>query len=151
MNIIFFDIINRFNYLCHYNGYGSYEQYLDENINLYEMSNFMKDDSDLPVNLWLDTASNYLRGGHWKRIKFQLNTADNFQYNNLGVMTISDDPEVIIGRKQKVEIGQKEINKIIQFVQKYKDYLLDLADQKITLYQFTQKVRFDNGHKLVVG
>jgi hypothetical protein len=138
----------RFDYLCHYNGYGTYDDYIHQKVDIYEMSTFSKLDSGLPVNLWLDTASNYINGGHWKRIKFQLNYGNNIQNDNLGVMTISDDPQIIINNKQKVEVSNKDIETIRQFVIKYKDYLSSLSDQKITYKQFLYKYDFDKGNPI---
>ena len=42
-----------------------------------EMANIYQDETDLPVNIWIDTAKEYISGKHAKRIKFQTNTGGN--------------------------------------------------------------------------
>jgi hypothetical protein len=132
----------KFDYLCHYSQYASYNDYIHQKVDIYEMSTFSKLDSGLPVNLWLDTASNYLTSGYL-RLKFQVNYNNKIENNNLGVMTISNYPEVIIGKKQKIEISGKDIHEIRIFITRYKNYLSYLADQKMSFGQFWEKYKFD--------
>jgi len=102
---------------------------------IYEMSNFMKAESGLPVNLWLDTAENYKRGGHWKRIKVQNNYGDKFRNDDLFSITISDNPE-IKPPNVKVKISNDDVEIIKNFIKTNKDLLLKLADQEINYTQF---------------
>jgi hypothetical protein len=89
----------------------------------------------------VDTNAVYLNSGHWKRIKFQTNTGNNVQEENMLPMTLSDDPEV----KGEYNLSQSMIKIIKNWVIKYKDYLSDLADKKIDIEIFKTKLIFDRG------
>jgi hypothetical protein len=145
------EITLRFKYLCEYNyNYcGNFYDWLFEHGYVSEMSNLPKRRSGLTVNLWVDDNGSYKKGKHGKRIKFQLNNANNVQETNMGVMTISDDPEVIINPKQKIEISQKEINAIKEFVIKHKSYLEDLADMKIDFGDFLEMLKNQKSQYIV--
>ena len=46
---------------------------IDESELVCEMSNKNKAKTHLPMNIWIDEAQTYRKGGHSKIIKFQLN------------------------------------------------------------------------------
>ena len=50
------------------------------------MANLYQDETGLPVNIWIDTAKEYISGKHAKRIKFQTNTGGNIGGANLHVL-----------------------------------------------------------------
>jgi hypothetical protein len=142
------EIVLRFKYLSEYSSkYNNYDDWKFQKGYIYEMSNYFKSRSGLPVNLWLDEDMLYKKGKHGKRLKFQLNTANNIQRENMGVMTISSDPQVIINPKQKNEIGQKEINDIKNWVIKYEKELSDLVDMKIDIITFWEITQQNNENK----
>jgi hypothetical protein len=145
MKNLFDDVKNRFNYLVEYNYHGSYEQWLNESVLLCE-KNLRKEETGLPVNIWLDTDATYINGGHWKRIKFQTNTGNNIQPENMLPMTIANEP-VITGN---CKLSQSKINVIKNWVVKYQDYLEYLADKKIDIKKFKEKLNFDRGLPMVI-
>jgi hypothetical protein len=101
----------------------------------------MKKNSGLPANLWIDDTGSYRNSGHWKRIKFQINGGDLFQKNNLGVITISDNPQVISSKN--IELSNEEVEDIIEFVKKHKTDLELIADQEMSFQDFMDKIRVD--------
>ena len=112
--------------------------FLDE---LDEMAGLRKSDSGLPVNLWLDNTSTYIRGRHAKRIKFQNDYGNNVNENNLIPMLISKDAPTIPDKfDSKIRLSAKEINKIKAFVKNNANLLSQLADQKISFFTFCKRM-----------
>jgi hypothetical protein len=109
---------------------------------LEEMAGLRKSDSGLPVNLWLDDMSTYKRAGHWKRIKFQGDHGDKLNPRNLFSMTISENPEIVPHSAEiSIKLPAKEIAKIRQFVKDNYILLSKLADQEISLIQFSKAMK----------
>ena len=109
---------------------------------LEEMSNFTKDMTGLPVNIWLDDSSAYIRGGHAKRIKFQGDYANRTNGKNLFSMIISNsDPEIPKDQISKVRLPAKDINAIKAFVKKNAELLNQLADQKVNIKYFLDNMK----------
>lgn len=83
------------------------------------MANFSKLDTLLPVNIWVDGYQSYKRGKHYKRIKFQLNTANRIQKDNFATISLVDasviDEEKILKQKN-CKISKKEIKQVQNFV-----------------------------------
>jgi hypothetical protein len=103
---------------------------------LIEMSNLLKRDTGLPVNIWLDSSQLYIRGGHSKRIKFQSNRGNKLDNYELITMTIEDNPKVI-GTKN-LHLSWKDVKLIKQFVINNKEALERLADMDISFLEFTK-------------
>jgi len=99
-----------------------------------------KADTGLPVNIWLDYAHLYRRGGHGKRLKFQNDYGNSINENNLLTMTISKDPQVI-EEESKIKLRSKDIKLIKKFVVINYNLLSDLADQKITWKTFVSGMK----------
>jgi hypothetical protein len=108
---------------------------------LDEMAGFRKEDSGLPVNLWLDDSSRYKRSGHWKRIKFQNDHGNKLISDNLLTMTISPDPKIPERELPQLKLPAKDINCLKQFVRNNIDLLSKLADQDITFSTFIKQVK----------
>ena len=108
---------------------------------LEEMAGFRKEDSGLPVNLWLDDSSRYKRSGHWKRIKFQNDHGNKLVSDNLLSMTLSPDPKIPEGELSRLKLPTRDVNRLKQFVKDNFDLLSKLADQDITFVTFLKQVK----------
>ena len=61
---------------------------IDESELVYEMSNKNKAKTHLSMNIWIDEAQTYLKGGNSKRIKFQLNHSNKMNLTEFGTMDL---------------------------------------------------------------
>jgi hypothetical protein len=94
------------------------QENLQENIqfgHLMEMSVLRKNETGLPVNIWVDEGNTYQKPGHEPRIKIQSDNGDHPNSRNMIPMSISDDPEILIN-DQKLSLSKNEINLIKQFI-----------------------------------
>jgi hypothetical protein len=105
-----------------------------------EMANFVKRQSGLPVNLWLDEGGYYKRGGHWKRVKFQNDHGEKLNYENLITMTVSDSPVIPRDEARKVKLPAREVEQIRLFVATNRELLSKLADQEIDMFEFRDQM-----------
>lgn len=82
---------------------------------IYSMANIRKRRSGLPMNIWVDENKEYLKGGHGKRIKFQINHADSIQEDFLATITL--DGEIIKDtyNKKESELNSKDLKQVINF------------------------------------
>lgn len=104
---------------------------------IYSMANLNKRGSGLPVNLWLDENKYYIRGGHSKRIKFQMDYGNNINEEHMASMTL--DGEVIWSTYSKTsELKSKDIKKVSNFVKNNQYALSHLADNEIGTFDFFQ-------------
>jgi len=96
-----------------------------------------KDQSGLPVNVWVDNGEHYIGGGHWKRIKFQKDKGDRFTEKNSAVMTVSDDPKV----KGTHSLSIHDLKKLKEFVVRNKDLLEAVSDKRLSFQDFVRNMR----------
>lgn len=104
-----------------------------------------KTDSKLPVNLFIDDSRSYKRGRHSKRIKFQNNHGDKPNTRgSFSSMTL--DGEVVKKTlPSHLEISQKDIDKIRNFVLNNKDCLSLIADFELEYDYFKQHPMIPGG------
>jgi hypothetical protein len=117
----------------------SIEENAKENIRITEMTVLRKEETGLPVAIWLDDGATFLNTGHAKRIKFQSDKSGHPVSTNMVSMSIDDDPQVLVD--QKLELKSKEVEMIKAFVKINKEPLLDLSDKKITIDVFRQRMQ----------
>lgn len=98
---------------------------------LEEMATLRPQVSGLPTVIWIDEGSS---PQHGPRIKFQA-SKEQTQTRTFTTMTISQTPEIIHPPK-KYDLSNKEIERIVQFVQANEEYLLLVADGKMTYQEF---------------
>lgn len=111
-----------------------FEEIYNESIEHFsEMSNFYKNQTGLPVNIWVDAAQEYKKGKHAKRIKFQLNTGKNIGGQETCPMMLNGEiPKSLITKIENVkDISANEINKVRNFVINNAYALEMAADEKI--------------------
>lgn len=89
------------------------------NNRLLEMANVLKMDTELPMNIWIDSEQAYVKGKHSKRIKFQLNHAINIQKNNFGSISLYNcevvDKDKIL-KKRNCELSLRDMKEVENFV-----------------------------------
>lgn len=102
---------------------------------LNEMSNLMKSDTGLPVIVWFCGETEVEH--NLPRIKFQNNYSNKIQKSELVPMSISNEPEILINIK--LNIKQKDIDKIKEWVKLNKNTLLDYWNYKISTRHALEK------------
>ena len=94
-----------------------------------EMANIYQDETDLPVNIWIDTANEYISGKHAKRIKFQTNTNENIGGQPTCPMMLNGEiPRKILKRNK---IDTQFISAVRNFVLNNRFALEKAADELI--------------------
>ena len=120
---------------------------LEESQQLWEMSNRRKNQTGLPVNIYVDENGSYRKGGHGKRIKFQLNHGDKMQNQPFAEMMLDGSVVEETFRKNKdikIEIDKKDIKQVSNYV-KNNAYALDkVADEEIFMEDY-DKVAINGG------
>ena len=104
---------------------------IDESELICEMSNKNKAKTHLPMNIWIDEAQTYLKGGHSKRIKFQLNHSNKMNLTEFGTMDLDGNlhPDNLdIG-----ELSTSDIKQLRNFVLNNKYMLEHVADAELWL------------------
>jgi hypothetical protein len=119
---------------------------------LYGTGNTLrKNDTGLPVNIWIDDMA-WKKKSHWKRIiKFQPDKDDKADTRTFIPMSIEDNPQ-IKERNPKLFINSGEIEQIKQFIIINKDLLLKYSIQEITITEFLEQMQktdevFDDAKK----
>ena len=104
---------------------------IDESELVCEMSIKNKAKTHLPMNIWIDEAQTYLKGGHSKRIKFQLNHSNKMNLTEFGTMDLDGNlhPDNLdIG-----ELSTSDIKQLRNFVLNNKYMLEHVADAELWL------------------
>lgn len=102
--------------------------YLEDKFAIQEMANYKAKELNLPVNIWVDGPRELK---HSRRIKAQNNYSTNFTPGDLISITISDKPKVTRTFK-KINIENKDIDRLKQWIVLNKQALLDYADGKLS-------------------
>lgn len=112
---------------------------LNEKQQLWEMSNRRKNQTGLPVNIYIDENGTYRAVKHSKRIKFQLNHGDKMQNQLFAEMLL--DRSIVKNTFQKsknikIEVDKKDIKQVSNYV-KNNSYALDkVADEEIFMEDY---------------
>jgi hypothetical protein len=120
-------------------GFLTEQENLVENQQIEEMATLHKSTSGLPANLYLDDTGSWTKSGHWKRIKFQPDKGDRAVTRNMVPMSIDDNPQVLV-KNARLALDAKDIEQIKIFVKNNKELLLQLADQKIDIFEFGRRM-----------
>lgn len=85
----------------------------------FEMANVRQLKTGLPMIVWVDTSKTYIDGGHYKRMKFQLNTANKTQKENFATVSLADckvvDREEVLNQRN-CELSSKDLTEVENFV-----------------------------------
>lgn len=112
---------------------------------LYETITLKKKDSGLPVNLYIDDSLSYKREKHSKRIKFQTDKDDKPNTRrNFSSMTL-DGKVVEKTLPKKLEISQKDIEAVSNFVVNNYECLSLVADFDLDYDYFKHHLMIKGG------
>lgn len=119
------------------------EEYIEANKQpLYEFADLVPEDTNLCCVIWVDGPRNMK---HAKRIKFQNNTANKLNDGEMILITISDNPQIPNSVKSKLQIKEKDLTRIKEWIILNKETLLAYANGDITTKRLYQKIkRLDN-------
>lgn len=117
---------------------------------LEEMANYQKRDVELPMNVWIERTEKESRGGHYKRLKFQLNKDGHYQQKNSGSVSLADNK--IVHRKKlinnkKCQLTTDELNQVENFAYNNNFGLRQLHDLVLSESEFITKVVIKGGKK----
>ena len=101
-----------------------------------EMANIYQDETDLPVNIWIDTAKEYISGKHAKRIKFQTNAGGNIGGQPTCPMMLNGEIPPKILKRNKIDT--QFISAVRNFVLNNRFALEKAADELIRDSEFKQ-------------
>lgn len=92
-----------------------------ESQKMNEMSNLLKNDTGLPVIVWFCGETEVEH--NTPRIKFQNSYSNKIQPRELVPMSIEDEPKILI-KNLKLNISERDIEKIRSWVREHKETLL---------------------------
>jgi hypothetical protein len=118
----------------------------------YEFEFLSRSQSGLPVNILLDEELYYKNWGNGRQkfIMIQNNYKYKTHYKDNLLMTISDDPQMYLSYST-IKIKESDIEKVRQFVIKYKKQLEKLANMKIDHCDFLEILDEEFGRKWCEG
>lgn len=90
-----------------------------------------KEETLLPMNIWIDEAQTYLCRGHAKRVEFQLDTSDDLKPELVGWMDL--DGNVHLNDPDASNLRDDELNRLRNFVRNNRSALEELADAKLRM------------------
>lgn len=105
---------------------------------LHEFADFTPEDTNLVAVIWVDGPRNLKHG---KRIKFQNSTANRLNGGELIPVTIADDPQIPSSVKNRLNIKEKELTRIKQWIILNKQTLEDYANGVITTKKLFQLIK----------
>lgn len=112
---------------------------------LYEMATLRKKDSGLPVNLYIDDSLSYKRGKHSKRIKFQTDKGDKPNTRGSFSSMTLDGKVVEKTLPKKLEISQRDIEAVSNFVINNYECLSLVADFELDYDYFKHHLMIKGG------
>jgi len=112
---------------------------------LYETITLRKKDSGLPVNLYIDDSLSYKRGKHSKRIKFQTDKGDKPNTRGSFSSMTLDGKVVEKTLPKKLEISQKDIEAVSNFVINNYECLSLVADFDLDYDYFKHHLMIKGG------
>lgn len=105
----------------------------NEYVLLCEMANKYKEETLLPVNIWIDEAGSYEQRKYGKIIKFQLNKAEDLEIGNTGSMDLEGNIYPPHFKIQK--LNEQDLCELRNFVRNNRCALERIADQEVRLYK----------------
>lgn len=112
---------------------------------LYEMATLRKKDSGLPVNLYIDDSLSYKRGKHSKRVKFQTDKGDKPNTRGSFSSMTLDGKVVEKILPKKLEISQRDIEAVSNFVINNYECLSLVADFELDYDYFKHHLMIKGG------
>lgn len=112
---------------------------------LYEIATLRKKDSGLPVNLYIDDSLSYKRGKHSKRVKFQTDKGDKPNTRGSFSSMTLDGKVVEKTLPKKLEISQRDIEAVSNFVINNYECLSLVADFELDYDYFKHHLMIKGG------
>lgn len=113
------------------------------------MRNLRKDDTGLPMNIWIDEGGSYKRGGHAPRVKVQVNTKPKISSNiPKNFFSIDLDGEEHDKKNKDIELSSKEIDMAKKYVRLNKALLQQIIKQQLAMTDeivAEMKKNYENG------
>ena len=92
-----------------------------------------KEETLLPMNIWIDEAQTYLCRRHAKRVEFQLDASDDLKPEPVGWMDL--DGNVHLDDPDACSLREDELNQLRNFVRNNRRALEELADAKLRMHE----------------
>jgi hypothetical protein len=106
-----------------------------------EMSRFNKEDTGLPVHIWIDDVGFERNVSHnLPRLKFQKTKKDSFVRSELIPMSIEKHPRILVKTKLP-ELSSKDIEKIKKWIKLNHDDLIKLWNGTMSVKQFVPRMK----------
>ena len=91
---------------------------------LYEMSNLSKKRTGLDMIVWIIQPCGQLNRYEIPRLKFQDNSSDKIDKNDLIPISISDNPTILVKSKQ-IKTSSENIEKLVSWIKRTRTYCYD--------------------------
>jgi hypothetical protein len=101
-----------------------------------EMANFLKNQTGLPVNVWVDTLGSYKKGGHAERIKFQNSKANHVIDSELVPISVHGGMEIYTDEVH-INLSRKELNLIRRWIEYNRENLIKVINGELKVPAFT--------------
>ena len=92
-----------------------------------------KEETLLPMNIWIDEAKTHLCRGHAKRVEFQLDASDDLNPDPGGWMDL--DGNVHLDDPDACSLREDELNQLRNFVRNNRRALEELADARLRMHE----------------
>jgi len=93
-----------------------------------------------PANIFIDDGGLWTNIGNKKIILFQINNSNYCDFNKIIPMSIENTPQ-IFSYNEKIDLSNFEIEQIKDFVKKCQEELILLADGKIEVEEFSDRIK----------
>jgi len=121
-----------------YNGDNNITKYSKKiSQDLFEMANIHKDKTKLPLVIYISINDGSVHGA---RIKVNNNYSNKYSSDNLSI-TIEDEPKII---GWNINVKEKDLQKVREFVIKFKKILLKHWNDKIDSYDVIDYIKKNN-------
>jgi hypothetical protein len=109
-----------------------------ENLRQEYLSSLQKDMSGLPVEVWVDEMNCWQKTGHFRRIKFQGNKSNKYDFRKMYSMSIEKKPRILV-KDAQIDLSDEELQQVKDFVSKHRKLLISMAKGNIDLIDFAEK------------
>lgn len=107
-----------------------------------EFAVLQKQDSGLPLKLWIDNTGTYKKSKHHMRFKVENPKGEEYTHNWLPI-TLSG---IKVKHPENIEISNKDLSDVLTFAEANKDLLSDVSSQKIEFNDFVSRIwKMENG------
>lgn len=109
-------------------------------VEIFDMANIDKRDSNLPVNIWVDSAGSNRHTQHdLPRVKIQKSANTDNSSSNLIPVSISTSPQILSG---STELTGTQLRKVFEFISRNSDILIKHWRNEITDRELFSKLKF---------